>query len=78
VDWIYLAQDKDRWRALMIMVMNMGNFVTSSVSVRFSRRTMLHGVSELGHMARDTDHWRAIVNTVSIKGGQRLDYLSGC
>jgi hypothetical protein len=34
VDWIHLAQDRDRWRTLVNMVMH-------------SRRTLLHGVSLL-------------------------------
>jgi hypothetical protein len=57
MDWIDLAQDKDRCRALVHAVMklvhavmklrvplNARNFLTEAVS--FSRRTLLHGVSK--------------------------------
>ena len=52
MDWIGLDQDRDRWRTLVSTVMNLrflwnaGNFLTSCTSVRFSRRTLHHGVSK--------------------------------
>jgi hypothetical protein len=46
MDWIGLAQDRDRSRALVKAVMNHRNFLTSYKPVSFSRRTLLHGVSE--------------------------------
>ena len=51
MDWIGLAQDRDRWRTLVCAVMNVwvpwnaGNFLTSCKPVGFSRRTLHHGVS---------------------------------
>ena len=52
MEWIGLAQDRDRWRTLVSAVMdlrvpwNAGNFLTSCKPVSFSRRTLHHGVSK--------------------------------
>ena len=49
VDWIGLAQDRDRWQTLVSVFgfhKNVGNFLTSCKPVSFSRRTLHHGVSK--------------------------------
>jgi hypothetical protein len=52
MDWIDLAQERDRCRALMNVVMKLriaqdaGNFLTSWGTVSFSRRNLLHAISQ--------------------------------
>ena len=52
MDWIGLAQNRDRWRTLVSAVMNLrvpwnaGNFLTNCKPVSCSRRTLHHGVNK--------------------------------
>jgi hypothetical protein len=57
MDCIDLAQDRDRWRALMNTAMNLrvpqivGNFWNSCTTGGFSRRAQLHAVSYIRILA---------------------------
>jgi hypothetical protein len=48
VDWIHLTQDRDQWRALVmnLLFLSKGNFLAGCVTISFSRRTLLHGISK--------------------------------
>jgi hypothetical protein len=48
MDWIDLAEDRDRWRALVTSLLvshKAGNFLTSRGPLSFSGRILLRGVS---------------------------------
>ena len=51
IDWIDLAHERDRWRALVYTVMNLwvpqnaGSFLSRLGRFSFSGGTLLHGVS---------------------------------
>jgi hypothetical protein len=51
VDWIHLAQNRNQWQAVVNMVMNLpvlekaGDFLTGWMTISFSGRILLHGVS---------------------------------
>jgi len=59
MDWIGLAQDRESWRTLVSVVMNLRvpwnawNFLTSCKPVSFSRMTLHHGVSKLSSNRRN-------------------------
>ena len=60
MDWIGLAQDRERWRTLVSAVMNLrvpwnaGNFLTSCKPVSCSRRTLHRGVSKWVSIVKPT------------------------
>ena len=69
MDWIYLAQGMDRWRAVVKAVMNLrvpynaGSFLTSWEIVSFSRRTLLHEERKYGlYMFCALSFWTIITN----------------
>ena len=63
MDWTGLVQDRDSWRTLVSVVMNLrvpwyaGNLLTTCKPVSFSRRTLNHGVSKYSYVPLDTLLW---------------------
>jgi hypothetical protein len=53
VDWIDLTQNRDRWQALVSVVMNLRELQTILELVSFSRRTPLHEVNKSVFMNGD-------------------------
>ena len=53
LDWIRLAEDRDKWRTLVNAVMNLRGKTRgiARLAASFSRRTVLHGSNEFGRMS---------------------------
>jgi len=69
MDWICLAQNRDRLRAVVYAATNLrfpynaGNFLTSWETVSFSRRTLLHEECKCGlYMFSALYFWTIITN----------------
>jgi hypothetical protein len=66
VDWIDVAQDRDKWKALVNMVMNLqipsnfGKFFCSCKTGSFSIRAQLHGVNKVKVKLSPKRPWRPI------------------
>jgi hypothetical protein len=72
MDWIDLAEDSDRWRALVTSLrvpQNAGNLLSSQGPVSFSGRILFRGVS---HLFVSVSYLLAYLKTYRRNSGNRL------
>jgi len=70
VDWTHLAQGKNQWWAFVNMVMNVRvpynmGILTSCMTISFSRRILLHGVSQPASRSVGRSVGRSVSQSVS-------------
>ena len=83
MNWIGLAQDRDRWRTLVSAVMNLrvpwnsGNFLTICKPVSCTRRTLHHVVSKFALWCATEQFVSFTMVTVAHKEISRLKWCTG-
>ena len=84
MNWIWLAQDRDRWRTLVSAVMNLGvpwnagNFLTSCKPVSCSRRNLHRGLSKWAwklNLIKGSRHVRPITESQTVQGHTCTDTI---